>query len=424
MRKESEHAPQILPPVAFGRRLLALRVAAFAPARVSRSRARLISHGVRTGRCMRSRSPATPSSSVGRSRRRSAPSGRKTSVANLAAFDMTTGAHIPSFAPTIEFTQVGGKAGGRRARCLDRRIHALRRRDLRHRRRAATDELRGRRHGDGGARPQRSRRLPNQRVLAIVATADSRVLRRCLQQGERHRPVEPGGDLGVDRCPEHRLGPHLDSRHGPMSQPASAGNELRTHQQRWTGNIRSMALAPDGTSLFVGGNFFYINGVPRNALARVSTVDGSLINWRVKWATIPSESTSNPYQGPNVVWAIVPTPTALFIGYGRTPNGFERYTMSTSASSGECAAGGCAGPSNGRVARPGTPSRWRSRRTAPACSWEATSARTLWTTGSPVRQQRMGPRLGEREPSQPARSSATGSLRSFPSGARVPPARG
>ncbi len=74
----------------------------------------------------------------------------------------------------------------------------------------------------------------------------------------------------------------------------------------------------------------------------MSAVDGSLLNWRVKWATIPSESTTNPYQGPNVVWAIVPTATAVFIGYGRTPNGVERYTMSTSSSSGECAAGGCA----------------------------------------------------------------------------------
>jgi hypothetical protein len=105
-----------------------------------------------------------------------------------------------------------------------------------------------------------------------------------------------------------------------------------------------MALAPDGDSLFVGGNFFYINGTPRNTIAQVTLTDGSLLPWRVPWATIPGESPSNPYDGPNVVWTILPTDARVYVGWGRTPNGVSAFdaTMTTTGS-GECSVnGGCA----------------------------------------------------------------------------------
>lgn len=269
------------------------------------------------------------------------PNGAKTVVANLAAFDITTGAYIPTFAPTVEFTLVADQPevdalavstdgstlyiGGK----FDT-VDGQPRQNF-----AAVDTT-------TGALNPNVTVAPNQKVQVILATSSlvylggsfdkiDDIVRQHLAAisattGALSTSWVPTSAAGTDPCPS--LLPA-----GTSCGPTSNGG---------SGNIHSMALAPDGNSLFLGGNFFYINGVPRNALARVSTVDGSLLTWRVKWATIPSESTSNPYQGPNVVWAILPTATAVFIGYGRTPNGFERFTMSTSASSGECAAGGCA----------------------------------------------------------------------------------
>jgi hypothetical protein len=147
--------------------------------------------------------------------------------------------------------------------------------------------------------------------LAAVSTTD----------GSLSSAWAPSAKAGTDPCPSQFPS-------GTTCGPVSDGG---------TGAIHSMAFAPDGNSVYVGGNFYYVNGVPRNALARVSAVDGSLVDWRVPWATIPSESTSNPYRGPNVVWAILPTAARLYIAWGRTPNGFTAFTnTTTTASSGEC----------------------------------------------------------------------------------------
>ncbi len=147
--------------------------------------------------------------------------------------------------------------------------------------------------------------------LAAVSTAD----------GSLSGVWKPTAAAGVDPCPSQ-------FPTGTSCGPVSDGG---------TGAVHSMAFAPDGNSIYVGGNFYYMNGVPRNALAKVSATDGSLVDWRVPWATIPSESTTNPYRGPNVVWAILPTAARLYIAWGRTPNGFTAFTnTTTTAASGEC----------------------------------------------------------------------------------------
>ena len=119
-----------------------------------------------------------------------------------------------------------------------------------------------------------SRSAPNHKVDVIVATASlvyigggfdkiDGIARQHLAAisattGALSDTWAPTSAAGIDPCPSL-----LPS--GTSCGPTSNGG---------TGNVHSMALAPDGASLFLGGNFFYVNGVPRNALARVSTVDG------------------------------------------------------------------------------------------------------------------------------------------------------
>jgi hypothetical protein len=148
---------------------------------------------------------------------------------------------------------------------------------------------------------------------AIFATATT--------DGSLSNTWAPSAKAGTDPCPSQ-------FPTGTSCGPVSNGG---------TGAVHSMAFAPDGNSIYVGGNFYYMNGVPRNALAKVSATDGSLVDWRVPWATIPSEGPGNPYVGPNVVWAILPTAARLYIAWGRTPNGFTAFTnTTTTAGSGEC----------------------------------------------------------------------------------------
>jgi len=270
------------------------------------------------------------------------PTGQKQTVANVAAFDITTGAYISSFAATVANTVATGKpevdalavsADGSKlyiGGSFDT-VDGQPRQNF-----AAVDTA------TGTQLDPNVTASPNQRVQAIVAGPNlvyfggsftkvdgydrQHLAAISASTGALSTTWKPSATAGTDPCPSQLPA-------GTYCGPVSNGG---------TGNIHSLALAPDGASLFVGGNFYYINGTPRNALARVSAVDGSLVNWRVKWATIPSEGPNDPYKGPNVVWTILPTTTAVYIGYGRTPNGIEKYTMSTSASSGECASGGCA----------------------------------------------------------------------------------
>jgi beta-propeller uncharacterized protein DUF5122 len=76
-------------------------------------------------------------------------------------------------------------------------------------------------------------------------------------------------------------------------------------------NVRSMAIAPDGNTLFVGGNFTTMDGVARVSVARVALDTGALDPW-----TIPS----GVIVAPQVGWALLPVGNRLYGGFGRGPN--------------------------------------------------------------------------------------------------------
>ncbi len=225
------------------------------------------------------------------------PSGTKVTVANLSAFDETTGGYIPSFAPTVEFTQVVDQpevdalavstdgstlyVGG-----IFDTVNGQPRQNF-----AALDT-------STGALNPNVTIAPNQKVGVIVATASlvyiggsfdkiDGIARQHLAAisattGSLSDTWVPTSAAGIDPCPSL-----LPS--GTSCGPTSNGG---------TGNVHSMALAPDGASLFLGGNFFYVNGVPRNALARVSTVDGSLDQLAGQVGNDPERIHEQPLPGP------------------------------------------------------------------------------------------------------------------------------
>jgi hypothetical protein len=265
------------------------------------------------------------------------PNGQTVAVANLIAVNITTGAYISTFTPSVLYTATTAKPevdalavssdgstlfiGGK----FDT-VDGQSRQNF-----AAVDTATGTQVSSIFTA------TPSAPVNALLAGPNLVYL------GGAFKKVNGVDRLGLaavsatDGTLSNAWGPSATAGTDPCPSQFPSGTSCGPTSNGGTGAIHSLAFTPDGTGVYVGGNFYYVNGTPRNALALVSAVDGSLVNWRVPWATIPSESTSNPYQGPNVVWAILPTPDRLYIAWGRTPNGFSAFTnTTTTAGSGEC----------------------------------------------------------------------------------------
>jgi trimeric autotransporter adhesin len=87
-------------------------------------------------------------------------------------------------------------------------------------------------------------------------------------------------------------------------------------------NVRSMALAPDGTTLFVGGNFTTMDGVSRVSVARVNLDTGALDPWAIPSGVIVA---------PQVGWALLPVGDRLYGGFGRGPNYAAAFRLDNGA---------------------------------------------------------------------------------------------
>ncbi len=75
--------------------------------------------------------------------------------------------------------------------------------------------------------------------------------------------------------------------------------------------VRSMALAPDGTTMFIGGHFSQMDGVSRQSVARVDRSSGALDLWAIPAGVIA---------GPQTAWSVLPTSTRVYVGFGQKPN--------------------------------------------------------------------------------------------------------
>ena len=105
----------------------------------------------------------------------------------------------------------------------------------------------------------------------------------------------------VDAVPTSRLAA-IDSTTGNIDPNwvAAANN-----------TVRSMALASDGTTMFIGGIFTTMNGVSRQSVARVSRTTGANDAWAIPAGTIAP---------PQTAWALLPVGNRLYAGFGKGPN--------------------------------------------------------------------------------------------------------
>jgi hypothetical protein len=267
------------------------------------------------------------------------PSGQKVTASNVAAFNITTGAFIPTFSAAVTNTlttvkpEVDALAVSTDGATLYiggsfDTVNGSPRQNL-----AAVDTATGTQLNPAVDEQ------PDQRIQAIVAGPSLVYLGGNFTEIDGLPRIQLAALSAADGTLSNAWTPSATAGTDPCPSQFPTGTSCGPVSNGGTGNVHSLALSPDGTGVFVGGNFYYMNGTPRNALAEVSASDGSLMSWKVPWATIPSEGPGNPYTGPNVVWAILPTAARIYIGYGRTPNGFEAFDPTTTVTSGECASG-------------------------------------------------------------------------------------
>lgn len=84
---------------------------------------------------------------------------------------------------------------------------------------------------------------------------------------------------------------------------------LKAWNPRANNGIAALAPSPDGTTMFIGGPFTQVAATARSYLAQVDRTLGSVTAWT-------SGSTCQDSVNPCVVYALVATPTTLYVGQG------------------------------------------------------------------------------------------------------------
>jgi hypothetical protein len=215
------------------------------------------------------------------------------SVANVAAFDLTTGRGIPTWTPSV----TGGTAPEVRAMAISADGATV---FAGGKFTTVNGEPRKNFVGLGassGVIDSRFNHTPANSVHVILATSS--------------RIYFGGAFTLVDGKTRNRLAALLPN--GLLDTTwLPAANDV----------VRSMLLAPDGGSLFIGGLFTAMNGAPRQSVARVTLDTGANDPWTIPPGTIAA---------PQVAWAMTATPSTLYVGFGTRPNYAAAFRLDAGA---------------------------------------------------------------------------------------------
>ncbi len=85
------------------------------------------------------------------------------------------------------------------------------------------------------------------------------------------------------------------------------------------GAIRDMQMSLDGNTIFVAGAFSNFDGAARQSIVRINSTTGALDTWAIPAGQVPIGGPGAPHYG-MICWSLVVTPTRLFAGCGETPN--------------------------------------------------------------------------------------------------------
>ncbi len=86
--------------------------------------------------------------------------------------------------------------------------------------------------------------------------------------------------------------------------------------------VRSLELAPDGSTIFVGGLFENVDNTSRQSVARVSASTGALDAWAIPAGVINT---------PQTAWHMLISGSVIYIGFGHGPNYLAAFTLNTGA---------------------------------------------------------------------------------------------
>jgi hypothetical protein len=92
------------------------------------------------------------------------------------------------------------------------------------------------------------------------------------------------------------------------------------------GAIRDMQMSLDGNTIFAAGKFSTFDGAAIQSVVRISATTGALDTWQIPAGEVQVGGPTAPHPG-QICWSMVVTDTRLFVGCGNTPNFVDAFRL-------------------------------------------------------------------------------------------------